>query len=409
MKHDFFEVTKQRTNNELSGFSDFELVKHAQKDIDRDRMDRMWRCSECKDEISYLDSLLIANKDYVHEFRCVNNNKSHKCNKKMAFIAGDNQGLNSVYFDELFARYQDRMIKESMSGNADSPDEIYSVLIMSFYKIVSQFARNTLKEKSPKWFSSFFWRSIQNRLADIQKTNAYSVRSPQIKCGSCGEYVGQINRRHLMKPGHEDVLRSVYFDVGEDILKKSSEAQMYKKGRPVYHFRCLFLGRRFINGLGNKEKTKVIGENVLRCYRDLHPDSYLKNKVLSTNEKIQGLDGDQIEIGDTIQEDCFSDADHSIEDMILQDKVRRLVSIIYSESKSDFDIYFNKGVSRNEKESIMTEMALDKVLFQDDGGKLRDVNASFTGKKKDFVNGLFAKMRDSKKCRDVIADRAIFV
>jgi hypothetical protein len=188
MYFDESDVVKIQKEESLSGFSDLELVRLSQNDIDAYRKRCVWICRSCGFRMPYLDSPLHRGEYDVHSMKCAKmmkktNRSNYKvCNKFMVLKHLDDISFDSVYFNELFARYQDRLIHESRkSYSIDAPDEIYCFLLGTFTKIVGQFARDLFfQSKSDKWFSSFFWTSIQNRLADLQKTASYLKRTPSL-------------------------------------------------------------------------------------------------------------------------------------------------------------------------------------------------------------------------------------
>ena len=144
-----FDTIKIKKNDQLKDFEDYSLIKRAQEDIDRYRMGCYWSCPKCEYVVEYSDSLVVFDSCYIHELKCFNKLKKGKkgivryeCKSKMKLIRPDEKVFDSIYFNELFARYQDRLIWESKKSYAiDSPDEVYCFLAGYFSKIVSQFAR----------------------------------------------------------------------------------------------------------------------------------------------------------------------------------------------------------------------------------------------------------------------------
>ena len=129
----------------------------------------------------------------------------------MVLNRDDGKDFSSPYFNELYARYQDRIISEAnRCKDIECPYEIYGILCGFFMKIAGKFNRNTNMVKTgERWFGSYFWRSIKNKVADIKKTKNYGKRAPGVVCAICNSEVGQITSNHLVLAGHEEIFHQV--------------------------------------------------------------------------------------------------------------------------------------------------------------------------------------------------------
>jgi hypothetical protein len=315
----------------------------------------------------------------------------------MTLKRNDNKTFDSIYFEELFARYQDRLVKESLGSHLiDYPDEVYSFLICAFSKIVSQFAReNNLSEKSDKWFSSFFWRSIQNKIADLQKTNNYAKRTPLIICEVCGKQVGQINKKHLLQDGHEEIIDDILYKVGRDMLFENSNS--YCENDENYFEFCLNLGKEKFNKMSEKEQKELLESECVNSYLSLYPNSYLRNKIMSINEKVG--DEDDTELIDFSTESVYYKQPDFIENLELEDKINGLIDIMMAD-KDLFNDYFETGISNEKKHSIMHDILMKKVMYYNSDEMSDDiVDESVLGVKSGFTNYMLEYMKSSDSCR----------
>jgi hypothetical protein len=390
-----FEVLKVKQNPKLEEYSDFKLVRLSQRDIDNFRKNCYWKCNICGKEINYLDSLLIRSSYYVHEMRCPEkkdqkrSKKEKSCNKKMKLIRRDGMVFSSIYFNELFARYQHRLIKESMDcSSIDYPDDVYSYLITAFSKIVPQFAREEeLIERSDKWFSSFFWKSIQNKIADLNKTNNYSIRNPTITCSVCGQQVTQINKKHLMSEDHEEIYDYVIKGFGKNILLNSSNYVM--KNTEEYDKLCFQTGLEYIARFSEKTQLELIETECINAYMELYPGSFLKNKIMSINEKI----GEDSEFADFATEDFFDKNQNTVEDLSLKNHIEQLTNIVIKNS-----INLKKYLKNKE---LFKQTVNDSILLKIDYPEMDydKIDDSLRNACKGFTKALISFIRRDKECR----------
>lgn len=391
-------VVKQKNNDLLSKFSDEELVELSQEDIDSYRMNCSWECSSCGHKIPYLHSLYDkGNVRYLHEYKCNNMIKkkrsSKKCNTKMHLIHNENKELNSIYFDELFARFQNDMIRESANYDYhDSFEEVYSSLLQQFMKIVTMFNRDSgMKKTSDKWFRSFFWRSIKNRIVDIRKSESHSKRSPQIECMCCGKPLPYISPVHLLEDGHDDIWEKLYEEYGRVVMSGDiSSSSNY------YHY--VQIGKKHFESLKKEEKNKIFSENCMRIYSDIFPNSYTRNIILSTNEPI---DESGVEIGDLTA--CGSSGDF-IESIYISDVINFVMDNTFSDKESlmSLDIYFSENFSIEEKRDTIKQIIRDKVSYYNDVEN-SDLDSNYIGVQKGLTEELFKMIREDSRCMELIS------
>jgi len=414
-----FDTIKIKRNSQLKGVEDYPLIKMAQEDIDKDRMKCYWLCSECGYIVEYKESLAVFDSYYIHELKCFNRLKKgrrgvirHECKSKMILIRPDNKGFDSIYFNELFARYQDRLIWESKkSFLIDSPDEVYSFLSGYFSKIVSQFAREkSFSSKSNKWFSSFFWKSIQNKIADLRKTNNYNKRRPTVKCQLCKKNVGQITPKHLWEKGHDRILKEIYLRLGLSIMDESKEILEWEKKEATntrIEKRARFLGRKSFINKSDKEQKKRFSYECLSIYTKMFPSAILKNYIMSINKTV--LDSENsCEMIDLASEGVFGPITNGVDDIYLESMIDGLVEIVLTECEEKLDKYISINYDYNDWFNLFREIIFLEVKGY--GGdktkkgnkkksKINEVDFLVFGAKKGLTDNMFKFIKSNKKCR----------
>ena len=363
-----FDYLKVKKNKKFKDEKDEDLVKLAQQDMDKYRMECDWSCPSCSKSVPYVDSLIISGESYIHEIRACNLNiecnSSDSCKKKMDLKRNDNKGFQSEAFEELFARYQGWIIHESEKAKAiDSPEEIYGELCAAFSKIVGMFAREgDFSKTSEKWFSSFFYKSIQNKISDIQKTKNYQKRSPLIKCEVCGEYVGKITSKHLLSQGHEEFVKELYIDLGKQVLADSGEIAYYEHNSSALEKRAIFLGAFSIARKEKREATNLLKLRALTVYFDIYPNAKTKNNLLSTNMPIDEEETSTIE--DTHCESVTTSQNTSaVDEIFIKETVDMLVKIFYEENIRNSAVvdkmFKSENINEVKRKTIIKEIIFD--------------------------------------------------
>lgn len=393
-----FDYLNVKNSEELKNMTDFELVKLSQKDIDEYRADTYWECKECGCKISYKNSLLLTDSIYVNEMRCPNILKTkktyYKCNKKMDLIKPDGSFLDSLYFNEIFARYQDKIIQKCNKGSyIKDPSDLYCDILLSFIKIVGQFDRdNTRKRKSQKWFSSFFWTSINNKMSDIIKTENYNKRSPTLKCPICGRIVNRITKNHLTEQGHDEIWDKVYLDMGYFLCPRY---QHMDKKYNEYEKMCFENGKEYYT-----DKNKEFEEECLVKYFADH-NGY--NNIISINEF---LDYDENkDFLDVELEPVYPTIDNNNDTSTKEIKsiINEIIKNIKDEDFIDLSVFFDTNNIETIRK-ISREALLEKYI------NYKDETDFYEGKKIDkildvsvgFTTALINKIRAIKSCKKVL-------
>jgi len=387
--------------------TDEELVALSQTDIDNYRKKCTWECPLCGFTISYQDSLKKNNSIYIHEIRCNNFMGKKECKGKMVLKNSIGEKLDSIYFNELFFRYKSKMMKESRNyQNIDSFEEIYSSLISLFIKVVGMFAREEKWEKTGnKWFSSFFWRAVKNKIIDIRKMKNYNKRSPSVRCAICGKEIGQITAKHLMKNGHEKIFDRMIFEYGNTILYDSGENNYYSDNESLSK-RAVFIGMTAFNKMNTKEKRDFYNSESLKVYYSLYPQSYFKNTILSTNQSIGDEDSGDIEDmdNDSVTEKCNTDYENIISKLNTRDTVNNIVSAMIKNRQNIklLNNYFNEGIEEKIKIKIIKQVLFDKISYL----HLKNVDSddNYGEVKKGFTSMLLKIVKSNEECRKIIYD-----
>jgi len=404
MTYGDFDVIKIKRDDKLSELGDYQLVKSTQKDVDKYRKECYWVCPECGYRIRYEHSLLMMGKYYVHEMRCpeeITRKKSFKeCKCKMTLIRDDEKVFDSVYFNELFARYQNRIVWESRKSYAvDSPDEVYSMLVSSFLKISLQFARDRIfTSSSDKWFSSFFWRSVQNKIADLQKTNTYNKRCPTVRCAMCNKDVGQITTRHLSLPGHEGLLEEILVFQGRVVIIDSGEINYYQGDNKEKEIRdrSLFIGKKIFYNKKISDQRRAFESECLTFYSKMFPNALFKNNVASINAAIS--DEGDAEIEEFSNDSVFKAGSDPIADIEIDSSISRLTEVVMKEIDGELDFYIKKGIKPEELKSIISETLITKGSFEDDLDNIK-IDSMIVGVNKGFTEELLYFIRTNDNCR----------
>jgi hypothetical protein len=377
MSNNSYDYLRVKKNKDLQHMSDFELVRKSQDEVDKFRSKCYWKCSdpECKGgTIKYIHSLIDSGSLYLHERRCQHVTKTDKrsiiCNRKM-ILCGDDRQFDSIYFTELFARFQNWMIKESLNySNIDSSDEIYCILVESFSKSVFQFARgihSDFSNKSDKWFSSYLWTSGKNRLADLKKTKNYNKRNPLVACLICNQMVEQISGDHLLTAGHEDIFQDLlsFYDV-ED----SRDLMMLKEECQEIYFRR-------------------------------YSKAYSRNNVFSLNEKSLREFDDDGEVGDAISDSVFSDNFDIDEDIDIRAKVECIADIIIKKYLKNINRYFY-----NESEEQIRETVKNTLWECFQGSEIDEYDKDLLSDKETLFKDISSIMRYDNECRILLGKEA---
>ncbi len=383
-RNNSLEIMRIPSNCNLKNINDDVLVSLAQDDIDIFRQSCTWECNLCDKKISYKDSLNKLNEKYIHELKCSDINHT-KCKSLMALKHKNDVNLNSLYFDELLARYQDRMIAEAMKCKGiEDPYEVYSILMGFFMKIVGKFAREkSFSKTSEKWFSTYFWVSIRNKTTDIRKTNNYIKRSPFIRCEVCNKDVGQINSRHLLEDGHEVLLDKVKYNIGNGLICESGEINYYKGAtNDEFKIRCIKIGDDFISFLDNKIKKDFVSKELYKTYKEEYPNYSMKNAISSINETIGFDDSDKTEVGDSFSTDKSMFHSDKIEvDRNLLDLVNVLLEKSIMPNINKISLYFHEGVKDYRKIEIIKNIIIDKSSYNKLSDKEIDLDYKSEAKK----------------------------
>ena len=406
---DFLKIEKKEF---LSDLSDLKLVRLFQKEVDEYRKTCWWVCPSCGCRVRYIDSLLLRGEYYVHVMRCPQETVKKRgvtftlCKKNMNIIHPKGLRLDSVYFNDLFARYQDNLIYESKKSWAiDSPDEIYSMLSVAFSKIVAQFARDKeFKSKSDKWFSSFFWTSVQNKIADLQKTKNYLKRTPAIKCQITGKIIGQITSRHLYKEAREVIVEKIEERIGLQVLEGSGEIVYYLGEKAqVVQKRSLFLGKKVYSSYSEKGQKEIFDRECIEIYMKMFPGAIIKNHVLSINHPIkEGEDGGSSEIGDIVNSDVLSEFKNIREDLETKDLIATIIEVAFKSLGNNQDL-FDKNLSENKKKEIITEVIEKKISYGKEDDVLDDVVIDFEVETRMGVTShIINFIRKNNECRKIM-------
>lgn len=396
---------KVKCSKKLNDYTNEELVKLAQKDIDEYRYSCEWECQECGYVLSYKNSLSLKEQPYIHELKCPNSflREEKICGHKMILTRENGVSLNSIYFNELFARFQSKLMSESKKVRAENFEEVYSSLCSNFMKIVAMFARGEFTQTSIRWFSSFVQTSISNKIVDIHKMLNYNKRSPTVKCALCGKEVGQITAKHLSKEGHSKLFDKIFIDRGKHALSDSGEDFYYDKNSEDYFKRCYFLGENYCLQLTKKEKKVFYNEECLKTYNMMFPNSYFKNKIISTNENINSDSDSDFESEGLCNDSVFGDYSDDIVDRINIDNiVETFMDLVFENDiyLSGLDNYF-EDIPKGEKIKIIREILYEKISYKIRSSEL-DQNYADKGVREGLTVAIFRMLKNSKKCRDFV-------
>ena len=368
-RNDSLDIMRVASNLKLKDVSDETLVSLCQEDIDLFRHSCVWECNICKNSISYSESLIELDEKYIHELKCSNvkNTNRDKCKGFMSLKHKNDYNLNSIYFDELLARYQDKMISEAMScKKIEDPYEVYSIIIGFFMKIIGKFARDkSFLKTSHKWFSTYFWTAMRNKTIDIRKSHNYIKRSPSVICEVCGKEVGQINSRHLFEKGHESLLEKVKYKLGDNSIKESGEINYYKDvSSKELHERCVRIGETIIDSMDQKSMKDFLSRELYKTYSEEYPHNVLKNTVVSLNETINESDSNATELGDVLskEKDLFNNNDNKYdEDIIYMSGV--LIKNIIEPNIDKLREYFFINIDLERRVEIIRSIIINKTSY----------------------------------------------
>lgn len=396
---------------------DEELVYLAQKDIDIYRSKCFWRCPMCGHTMSYVDSLAEMESPYVHEMKCTNMIKNKKgdlikCNSRMILERPGNSSFESEYFDELFARHNKNIMSESsfFDINSDSFSEVYSALCLVFFKSVAMFARTgNMTKTSNKWFKSFLYMGMKNKMVDLRKTSSYVKRAPSVRCACCGKDVGQITVKHLKTKGHEEIFNTMIEDSGKISMDESGEI-FYFSNHQVDEIkkRAISIGMAHWEYLNEKDKKEFFKERALKTYYQLYPNAYFKNTILSTNETLNDDSDFDIES----QQSKISQADIACDDRMLDNmNIDSAVDIIMDitfgniEAIQSLNSYFDDSYNEEKKSKIIKQILKDKISYI----KLKNVESdrSYKGVSEGLTSAIFKMVKSDKECKRIIAEKCL--
>lgn len=399
----------------FSQIEDEELVAFAQKDIDAYRSKCIWKCPMCGHSMSYVDSLLEVESPYVHEMKCTNLVESKKgdlvkCNTKMILERKDNLSFHSEYFDELFARHNKAIVGEAkfFDINNDFFNEVYSALCLVFFKSVAMFARTgNMTKTSNKWFKSFLYIGMKNKMVDLRKTSSYTKRTPSVRCACCDKEVGQITVRHLKGKGHEIIRDTIILNIGMTSLNESGEAFYYKDPASLEK-RAMSIGLAHWESLKDKQKKEIFKSQALKVYYELYPNAYFKNTILSTNESLTEDSDFDLES----QQSKSSSMDVACEDRMLDDlNINSAVDIIMDitfgkmEAVESLGSYFDDSYDEEGRIDIIRQILTDKISYT----KLKNVESdrSFKGVSEGLTSAIFKMVKSDREAKKLIAERCL--
>jgi hypothetical protein len=279
----------------------------------------------------------------------------------------------------------------------DSVDEIYSFVAVQFFKIISQFARRDMEETSDKWFSSFLWKAVQNRIFDLNKTNNYLKRSAGETCAICGSKMVTINKKHLMQPGHKRLKKEIFVCHGMSLAESTSLSDE----------EYLNIGRRSYRKSTAEMREKITKDNCVQAYIKLFPRSAVKNGVMSFKD----LSGD--EESDSNVEDMFSDEDSVFGDkkddsmmdkFYFNDAVYEIADSLIRDHKTIVKGLFIEDVEPENRKKILREIIALKSenLFTDEENPV--VDKYFKEVRDGATEKIFQTIRHDRKYRILLID-----
>jgi len=388
-----FDVVKAKKDEKFKDYSDYKLILLCQKEMDEHRKECKWECLSCGMSFYYSNSLFIECSEYVHEMNCPNvlcNDSGHwkMCNEKMGLVHKSGNDFQSEYFNELFARYQNRLVVESRNAsNVESPDEIYSILLETFMKTIYDFARESkLDEKSKRWFSSFFWVSVRNRIYDISKKYSSVKRSPNIECRICGKGFGRITIKHLLT--HKVIEDTIYSMIGS-----------YNTEKFTTNDKMISLGKSKFELLSKEDQKDALDGLTMKAYFYLFPDAQIANNMISINQKTN--EGQESEILDVNTRNVFGERQNVVEKIEFNNRVDSLIEIIISEDfLKKHSKLFKRGTSEERKVEILKELFINKSMFLHD--KNKEIDKSVENAKDGLTDALLKYIRESRKCKKVL-------
>jgi len=331
------------------------------------------------------------------------------CYKNMNLVHSLGYNLDSEYFNELFARYQDRLIFESKKSWAiDSPDEVYSILSSCFTKIVAQFARKKeFKSRTDKWFSSFFWSSIQNRIADLQKTRNYLKRTPPIQCQISGKILGQITSRHLYKEARKEITDKIVERMGRRILEDSGELSCcfsIPESDEKIEKRSLMIGYNKFNSYSEKRRKEIFNLECIEIYMSMFPGCLIKNHVLSIHHPLSSDDNSEVEAVANI--DVLSSPSDPIADFETRDLVSALSDVVFEEIGDEPDLFSSEITDDQKRETIL--LIIEKKISydneEDDDGLYCNmaIDLELEKTKVGATSFIIDFIRKSLRCREIM-------
>lgn len=406
-----FDIVNIKKNKDMSGVSNEDLAYMAQQDLDEYRMECDWMCQNCKKTISYEESLEICGKKYIHSMKCNNiivdelSLKKIKCRREMFLVHNENLDFNSLYFDELFARHVDIIKSEAMNHkNIDAAQDLFSLMMDSFIKVVGNFGRNKdnddFTKTSKNWFTTFLRTSLHNRAYDADKTVNYQRRNPGITCAICGKKVGgKITSKHLLSEGHEVIWEKIFMELAENTMRDTGEISLWDKNSIDYRDRCISIGETIIGQMSTKKKKDFLMKESIRSYAEMFPGHPVRSQMLSTNTSIS--DDSDIEFGD-IQIDK-SDSGHEalVDNLKMLEYVAIIIDSLFPDKiDSDISNFFENDISEDRKKDIIAEILREKISYGDVSNT--DLDKEIDGARPGLTDKLIKIIKNNRKIKSLI-------
>ena len=271
--------------------------------------------------------------------------------------------------------------------------QIYSYIISAFSKIVAQFNRNgNMKKVSNKWFSSFLWISINNKIADLVKTNNYNKRSPLIECAICKKQVTHITKKHLMEPGHEEIHNMVYRNRGMVLLGDND--------RSVNEY--IEKGRSFYENFKSRKIKAIFEEEALSVYNESHD---VRNKVLSLNVIVSKQNKDTSdEWIDFCVDDVFCNNVDLIDEINFKDKIKNISEeiVLYGENEYLFIDFFGENYDELKLINTISDIVEFKInCYSDNNGISNEEIDTIFNVPSGFSYIILDKISKNKYCKNI--------
>jgi hypothetical protein len=248
---------KQKVNL-LNELTDEQLVLTIQPQYEAYRSGGHWLC-DCGKKIPHYNRYRGVGKVALKV-------KCPACGEKVErFITIGNESFDSLEFNELFRRYEEKIrlrcdkfngIEESGNVSGDMNHRFY-ISVMTFNGL---------------WkFSTYVWNNIKRRFEDFERKNSRACKNNTVLCPLCGRYVGAITRIHLMAnksrpkhgyPGHQVLHAKIINDIGINKFALLGEADPTELER-----RFAWEGNRY-----SKKQKALIKILITDAYRQMFPN-----------------------------------------------------------------------------------------------------------------------------------------